>query len=166
MNEQSTKGEQQYLDLLKDIIENGSDKQLFFTPEVLKQYEEKGEKPPVIRSVFGRMMRFDLSESFPLLTTKKVFFRGIVHELLWFLSGSSNIKYLADNDVHIWDEWAWKRYNKVGVGQGLPEMDQQTFIAKLKTEDKDSEFVKKLGRSNNYLWADVAQMASFRWPGN
>jgi len=51
-----------------------------------------------------------LSKGYPLLTTKKVFSRGIIHELLWFLSGSSNIKYLVDNNVHIWDEWAYKKY--------------------------------------------------------
>lgn len=58
------------------------------------------------RSIFGTQMRFDLSEGFPLLTTKKVFFKGVLHELLWLMSGSTNIKYLVDNNVHIWDEWA------------------------------------------------------------
>ncbi len=58
------------------------------------------------RSIFGHQMRFDLSAGFPLVTTKKVAFRLIAHELLWFLSGSTNIRYLLDNDVHIWDEWA------------------------------------------------------------
>ena len=138
--------EYQYLDLLTDIKDNGSDKPLFFTPEVLEEYKKKGEEPPVIRSVFGREMRFDLSQGFPLLTTKKVFSRGIIHELLWFLSGSSNIKYLADNDVHIWDEWAWKRYHKASLaGNGMPYMSQQDFIAKLKAESADSEFVKQWG---------------------
>lgn len=57
-------------------------------------------------SVFGHQMRFDLSEGFPLLTTKKLYLKGIIHELLWFLKGETNIKYLLDNNVHIWDEWA------------------------------------------------------------
>jgi len=57
-------------------------------------------------SLFGEQMRFNLSEGFPLITTKRVYFKGVVHELLWFLNGESNIKYLVDNDVHIWDEWA------------------------------------------------------------
>lgn len=137
--------EYQYLNLLKEILENGSDKPLFFTPEILQQYKDKGENPPHIRSVFGRQMRFDLSKGFPLLTTKKVFTRGITHELLWFLSGSSNIKYLVDNDVHIWDEWAWKRYHKHAVAGEHPDMSQDEFITKLKSESASSEFVKKWG---------------------
>ncbi len=90
--------EYQYLDLLKDIMKNGVNKPVFNNPGVH------------IRSVFGRQFRFDLSKGFPLLTTKKVFLRAIIHELLWFIKGDSNIKYLVDNDVHIWDEWAYKPY--------------------------------------------------------
>lgn len=68
--------EYQYLDLLKDILENGSEKELFFTPEIHEQYKQRGMKPPHLKSVFGRQIRFDLSnESFPLLTTKKVFLK-------------------------------------------------------------------------------------------
>ena len=137
--------EYQYLDLLKDILENGTDKELFFTPEILAQYKERGENPPTIRSVFGRQIRFDMSQGFPLLTTKKVFTRGIIIELLWFLRGDSNIKYLVDNNVHIWDEWVWKRYHKLCKERGLPDMSQEEFIEKIKTESADSEFVKEWG---------------------
>lgn len=139
--------EQQYLDLLQDIIDNGSDKELFFTPEVLEEYKKKGEEPPTIRSLFGRQIRFDLSKGFPLLTTKKVFTRGIFEELIWFLSGDSNIKYLADHNVHIWDEWAWKRYHKAALASEgkIPDMTQDEFIQKIKEEDRKSEFVEKWG---------------------
>jgi thymidylate synthase len=149
--------EYQYLDLLQSILDEGADKPLFFTPEVLDQYRAKGEEPPFIRSVFGRQMRFDLFQGFPLLTTKKVFTRGIFIELLWFLSGSSNIKYLVDNNVHIWDEWAWKKYHKAALASKgkMEDMDQDTFIAKLKEEDADSEFVKK--------WGDLVTIYGRMW---
>ena len=68
-------------------------------------------------SVFGRQLRFNMEEGFPLLTTKKVFFKGIVHELLWFLQGDTNIKYLQDNGVRIWDEWA-DEGGDIGPGYG------------------------------------------------
>ncbi len=138
--------EYRYLDLLKDIIENGSDKPVFFTPEVLAEYEKKGEEPPFIRSVFGRQIRFDLSKGFPLLTTKKVFYRGIIEELIWFLSGSTNIKYLVDRDVKIWNEWAWKRYHKHCL-ENDPQNDlsQPDFIAKIKELPEDDPFVAEWG---------------------
>ncbi len=121
--------EYQYLDLLKDIMKNGSRKPVFNNPGVY------------IRSVFGRQIRFDLSKGFPLLTTKKVFLRAIIHELLWFLKGESNIKYLVDQDVHIWDEWAFKKYN----GQ----LTKEEFIAKIKSLPADDSFVKKYGDLGN-----------------
>ena len=138
--------EQQYLDLMTDIMENGTDKELFFTPEVLDEYKKKGEEPPFIRSVFGRQIRFDLSQGFPLLTTKKVFARGIFEELIWFLRGDSNIKYLVDHDVHIWDEWAWKRYHKDCL-KNNPDQDlsQTDFITKIKELPADDPFVKNWG---------------------
>lgn len=146
MKKKQSHPEHQYLNLLKDIIDNGSNKPLFFTPEILAEYEKRGEKPPYIRSVFGRQIRFDLSQGFPLLTTKKVFIRGIIEELIWFLSGSTNIKYLTDRDVHVWDEWAWKRYHKHCL-KNEPEKDlsQKDFIAKLKELPTDNPFVVEWG---------------------
>lgn len=84
----------QYLDLVADILKNGVDRN-----------DRTGTGT---RSVFGRQMRFDLSKGFPLMTTKKVYWKGVAYELLWFLKGDTNIKYLQDHNVHIWDEWADK----------------------------------------------------------
>ncbi len=137
--------EYQYLDLLKDIKENGSDKELFFTAAVLEEYKEKWEKPPVIRSVFWRQIRFDLSKWFPLLTTKKTFLRGIIIELLWFLSGSTNIKYLVDNKVRIWDEWAYKRFKKDCIKDWEDYGTQKEFIKKLRDLPADDPFVVNYG---------------------
>ena len=87
--------DKQYLSLLKDIIENGT---------------YKNTRSGGVYSVFGRTMRFNLKEGLPLLTTKKVFVKGIIHELLWFLKGETNIKYLVDNNVHIWDDDSYRHY--------------------------------------------------------
>lgn len=82
----------QYLELLQDVIKNGA---------------YRCDRTEVgTYAVFGRQMRFDLQQGFPLLTTKKIYVKGVIHELLWFLRGDTNIKYLQENNVHIWDEWA------------------------------------------------------------
>lgn len=121
--------EEQYLDLLRDIMENGFEKTDFASGIKLK-------------SVFGRQIRFDLSKGFPLLTTKKVFMRGIIEELLWFLKGSTNIKDLVDKDVHIWDDWAYREYKK-GIEKGdVPKLTQEEFVLEIK---ENAEFAKKWG---------------------
>jgi len=88
----------QYLDLLRDVMENGKRKEQ-------RAALSDGTKPYCL-SVFGRQVRYDLKEGFPLITTKKMPFKAIVHELIWFLRGDTNIRYLKENGVKIWDAWA------------------------------------------------------------
>lgn len=121
--------------------------------------------------VFGAQAKFDVQmNAFPVLTTKKVFFRSIVHELLWFIRGDTNIKYLVDNDVHIWDEWAYKRYvdcNKINGkfeddkwmrnnNDGTLSMFTQTeFIHRIKTDNKFTEKWGDLGKGTyGGMWRD------------
>ena len=132
MEKEERHPEEQYLDILRDIMENGHEKTDYAS----------GKK---IKSVFGRQIRFDLSKGFPLLTTKKMFLRGIIHELLWFLRGDTNVKTLIDDNVHIWDAWAYRSYEKAMKKGEVPELLSEEFVEKMKESDKDSEFVKKWG---------------------
>ncbi len=137
--------EQQYLDLLQKILDNGVDRM-----------DRTGVGT---RSIFGHQIRFDLANSFPLLTTKKVFIRGIIHELLWFISGETNIRPLVQNDVKIWNEWAFSKYlKKTGKDLELvrysPEWDTElvSFIEKIKN---DEEFA--------ILWGDLGPVYGKQW---
>lgn len=109
-------------------------------------------------SVFGYQMRFDLAEGFPLVTTKKVYTKSVLHELLWMLHGDSNIKYLADNDVHIWDEWPYKAYLQRN-GKNVPATDSEEwehgiaeFIAKVKADEAFAREYGNLGPVYGYQW--------------
>ena len=124
---------QQYLDLLTRVLETGVDRD-----------DRTGTGT---RAVFGHQMRFDLAAGFPLLTTKKLHIRSIVHELLWFVSGDTNIRYLQENGVSIWDEWAdeqgdlgpvygkqWRRW-KAPDGR---DIDQLTDLITMINNNPDS----------------------------
>ena len=133
--------EYQYLDLLKEALTEG----------IVKIDRGTDIK---LRSLFGRQTRYDLSKGFPLLTTKKVYWKGVVHELYWFMSGQTNIKYLVDNNVHIWDDYPYKiyqgKYEKV-KGKNLTK---DAFIEKIRV---DATFAKKHGnlpRIYGEMWRD------------
>lgn len=113
--------EYQYLDLMRELIERG-DKQV-----------DKGTGVATY-SLFGNQMRYDLREGFPLLTTKRVYWPGVLHELYWFLSGQSNIKYLVDNSVHIWDDYPYKIYKEKADKGEVEAMEKDAFIAKIETD--------------------------------
>jgi thymidylate synthase len=135
---------QQYLDLLQDIRHHGTRK------------EDRTGTGTL--SVFGRQMRFDLSEGFPAVTTKKLFLKSVIHELLWFLQGSTNIKYLVNHNVHIWNEWPFKSY-LTQTGQLVPEVNSPEwqskladFIAHIKQDDSFAAQYGELGPVYGKQW--------------
>ena len=131
--------EHDYLKLLKDILDNGVEKQ-----------DRTGTGT---RSVFGRQIRHKMSEGFPLLTTKKMAFRTMVTELLWFLRGDTNIKYLVDNGCNIWNGDAYKAYCKAHPSEYHDDMfSQKEFINEIKTDD---EFAKN--------WGDLGPVYGKQW---
>ncbi len=107
------------------------------------------------KSVFGHQMRFDLSQGFPLLTTKKVFLKGIIHELLWFLNGDTNIKYLVDNGVHIWDNDAYRYYNELCVKEGVLPVTMEEFL-RAAQEGIDSPI-------EGYKFGDLNHVYGYQW---
>ena len=147
--------DKKYQELLQDILENG--------------VEKKDRTGTGTISIFGRQIRHKMSDGFPLLTTKKMYWKGIVTELLWFLRGSTNIKFLVDNGCNIWNGDAYKNYCKnvvnmepikqlghggmiIGEGGGFVPFTQSEFINKIKT---DYEFAKK--------WGDLGPIYGKQW---
>ncbi len=107
------------------------------------------------KSVFGHQMRFDLEKGFPLLTTKKVFLKGVIHELLWFLAGDTNIKYLVDRGVHIWDNDAFRYYNELCVRHGVRPEDRETFLQAVREED--------ISPIEGYRFGDLNRVYGYQW---
>lgn len=135
--------EYQYLDLLKEALKDGVKK------------VDRGTDI-ILYSLFGRQTRYDLSQGLPLLTTKKVYWKGVLHELYWFMSGQSNIKYLVDNDVHIWDDYPYKIYKKqMDLGK-LKKLTKDEFIQKIADDKKFAKKWGELPRIYGEMWR--------RWP--
>ena len=133
--------EHQYLDLLKETLSG----------------EEQVDRGTGVKtySVFGRQIRFDLGRDFPLLTTKRVYWNGVLQELYWFLSGQSNIKYLVDCNVHIWDDYPYKIYLSKVKGK-KSKLSKEQFIEKI---SQDSKFAKQLGELP-HIYGELWR----RWP--
>ena len=129
----------QYLDLLDKICREGV---------VRDDRTGTGTK-----GIFGYQMRFNLSEGFPLLTTKRVFLKGVIHELLWFLKGDTNIKYLVDNGVHIWDSDAYRYYNELCVKHGVLPVDMDPFLGALGVESP----------IEGYKFGDLNHVYGYQW---
>jgi thymidylate synthase len=127
----------QYLTLIQDILNEGESR------------DDRTGTGTI--SKFGTQSRYDLRTGFPLVTTKKVFFRGIVHEMLWFIKGDTNIKYLVDNKVNIWNEWPYEIFKKSPDfnGETLPE-----FIERIKTDNAFANRYGELGPVYGKQWRD------------
>ncbi|KKR70080.1 MAG: Thymidylate synthase [Candidatus Nomurabacteria bacterium GW2011_GWB1_40_7] len=146
---QGKHADESYLDLLEYIMENGATK---------SDRTGTGTK-----SIFGYQMRFNLADGFPLLTTKKVPIKAIIHELIWFLHGDTNLKYLANNNVHIWDEWPYKAYLKQN-NLPIPEINGEEwkkgmteFVERIKNDEKFAKEYGNLGPIYGSQWRC--------WPG-
>lgn len=134
----------QYLELLRDIKENG---------------ETKSDRTGTgTKSVFGRQVRYSLADGFPAVTTKKLYFNSVAHELIWFLKGSGNIEYLTQNNVHIWDEWPYKAYLKKN-NLPIPEINGEEWRAGMK------QFIEKVATDHAFAeqWGNLGPVYGVQW---
>lgn len=146
----------QYHDLLQHILENGSD---------------KSDRTGVgTRSVFGYQMRFNLEDGFPLVTTKKVHTKSIIHELLWFIKGDTNLQYLAQNGVNIWNDWPYQNWlNQTGRAEELPKYsdawkeEMKVFVEKVKIDDAFAKKWGELGPVYGKQWRDFNGFDQLSW---
>lgn len=130
--------EYQYLDLLQEALDHGDRK------------VDRGTDV-VLYSLFGRQTRYDLSKEFPLLTTKKVYWKGVIHELAWFMKGDTNIKYLVDNNVHIWDDYPYKIFL---TKNPKVKITKDEFIEKIKNDPKFAKKWGNLPRIYGEMWRE------------
>ena len=133
--------DEQYLNLLRKIVTEG---------------QKKETRAGTTYSIFGTQMRFDLSKGLPMLTTKKMFSKGVIHELLWFIKGSTNIKYLVDNNVHIWDDDAYRYFlERFGPSKGYVDKEQFIKYVKLRATVEGTDYTYgDLGPVYGKQWTD------------
>lgn len=136
-----------YCDLLKEILDYG---------------RYKNSRAGETISLFGKTMRFNLKDGLPLLTTKRVFYKGIIHELLWFLKGETNIKYLVDNNVHIWDDDAYRYYLELTEGRHT-QMSKEEFLIAVKEGRTYALKTKKDGILKYYVAGDLGPIYGKQW---
>ena len=145
----------QYLNIMQDIIDNG---------------EIKETRAGKTRSLFGKQMRFNLNDGLPMLTTKKMFTKGVIHELLWFIKGDTNIKYLVDNGVHIWDDDAYRYFIDVVNKKGE---DYKKYVFPLGFPISKEEFLECVKRGDElvdnevtdafYTFGDLNKVYGYQW---
>lgn len=148
--------------------ENHVDEQyLSLVNRIIKEGVEKDTRAGKTRSIFGVQMRFNLKEGLPMLTTKKIFAKGVIHELLWFLKGDTNIKYLVDNGVHIWDDDAYRYYLevlKVCKGpKGFDDAyDKETFL-KFVRLNAFGDGLYNMDKKSSYYYGDLGPVYGRQW---
>lgn len=145
--------DEQYLKLVNEIIEKG---------------EPKDTRAGKTRSLFSRQLRFNLKEGLPMLTTKKMFSKGVIYELLWFIKGGTNIQYLTEHNVHIWDDDAYRYYLELAKGYGKTDViSKEEFLKRVELGRKENWIIEKIpnkdGKYNTYTYGDLNRIYGAQW---